>query len=122
MRLFHWTGSEGLEGIRADGAIKATWPRKISEAIPSRVVWLTTRADTDQGWSVGKDLCGNVLVDVPDLEVVPWPAYRMELPAPTVSGLETSARFHGDGDPSTWFVIRRDVGEAEWIEVTDLRA
>jgi hypothetical protein len=120
-RLYHWTGAEGLEGIRAHRAIRATWPTDTSEAIPARVVWLTSREDTDQGWSVNRGLCAYVIVDLPDFEVVPWSAYRCELPVGTAHGLETSARFHGNGDPATWFGIRRDVAEAEWIDIVDLR-
>ena len=82
--------------------------------------WLTSRTDSDQGWKVGSGLCAYVIVEVPDEKVVPWSQYRQELPPGTVSGLETSARFHGKGEPSTWFVMRRGFREAEWVEIIDL--
>jgi hypothetical protein len=121
VQLSHWTSASGLEGIRADRLIRQTWPAETSTAIPRRVVWLTTRTDADQGWSVNKGLCAYVLVEVPDDEVVPWFFYRQELPTGTASGLETSARRHGNGDPTTWFVVRRGLPETDWVEVVDLR-
>jgi len=121
MRLNHWTNATGLEGIRADGLIRATWPTETSVAIPDRVVWLTTRTDSDQGWKFNDGLCAYVVVEVPDGELVPWSTYRAELPPGTVSGLETSVRRWGNGDPASWFVLRRDIPEAEWLELDDLR-
>jgi hypothetical protein len=121
MRLNHWTNTAGLAGIRADRLIRATWPGQLSLAIPERVVWLTTRTDAGQGWSIRKGLCAYVAVDLPDDDVVPWKTYRQELPYGTVGGLETSARAWGNGDPLTWFVGRRDIPEAEWLELVDLR-
>lgn len=121
MRLNHWTDASGLEGIQADGLIRATWPPETSEAIPGRVVWLTDRADLDQGWNVRKDLCAYLAVEIPPADVVLWSQYREELPYGTVSGLETSARSWGNGDPATWFVVRRDIPETEWLELVDLR-
>jgi hypothetical protein len=122
MRLNHWTNAAGLAGIRADGLIRPTWPRELSLAIPRRVVWLTTRTGADQGWSTRKGLCAYVAADLPDDEVVPWNTYRQELPYGTVSGLEASAKAWGNGDPLTWSVVRRDILEAEWLEIVDLRA
>jgi hypothetical protein len=121
MQANHWTNGPGLEGILADRLIRPTWPSLTSAAIPCRVVWLTTRTDTNQGWSVRKDLCAYVTVAVPDDEIVPWNKYRQELPYGTVSGLETSARSWGQGDPQTWFIVRRGIAESEWLEVVDLR-
>jgi len=100
-----------------EGFIRATWPRKTSEAIATRVVWLTSSLDADQGWNVNKNISGYIEVAVLDSELVPWSVYRSELPVGTVSGLEASARFHGHGDPSTWFVVRRDIPRNEWVKV-----
>ena len=117
MPLCHLSDANSLRRILTDGVIRATWPRQTSEAIATRVVWLTSRPDADQGWNVNKNTSGYIEVAVPDPELVPWSAYRLELPPETVSGLETSARFHGNGDPSTWFVVRRDIPKSEWVAV-----
>ena len=117
MPLYHLSDANGLRRILTDGVIRATWPRQTSEAIATRVVWLTSRLDADQGWNVNKNISGYIEVVVPDSELVPWSAYRSELPVGTVSGLETSARFHGCGDPSTWFVIPRDIPRSKWVAV-----
>ena len=100
--------------------IRTTWPTETSDAIPDRVVWLTTRTDSDQGWKFNDGICAYVIVEVPDEEVVPWSEFRQELPPGTMSGLETSARFHGNGDPATWFVIPRGSPAPEWVEIIDL--
>ncbi len=121
VRLNHWTNATGLEGIQADGLIRATWPNETSDAIPDHVVWLTTRTDSDQGCKFNEGLCAYVVVEVPDEEVVAWSSYRVEVPPGTVSGLETSARRWGNGDPATWFVVLRGIPEAEWVELVDLR-
>ena len=121
MRLNHWTNGSGLAGIQADGLIRATWPTEVSESIPHRVVWLTTRTDSDQGWTFNEGLSAYVVVEVPDDDVVPWSSYRGELPYGAVSGLETSAKAWGKGDPATWFIVRRDIPEAEWLEIVDLQ-
>jgi len=121
VRLNHWTNAAGLRGIQSDGLIRVTWPEIVSGDLPSRVAWLTTRTDADQGWSINKDLCAYFIVEVPDDEVVAWSMYRQELAPGPVSGLERSARFHGNGDPTTWFVVRRGIPEAEWLELVDLR-
>jgi hypothetical protein len=74
VELHHWTNAQGLVGILREGLIRTTWPNQTSDAIPNRVVWLTTRRDSDQGWSLNKDLCAYIPVNVPDREVVPWSA------------------------------------------------
>jgi hypothetical protein len=117
MPLYHLSDADGLRGILTDDVIRATWPRQTSEAIASRVVWLTSRRDADQGWNVNKNISGYIEVTVPDSELIPWSAYRSELPFGAVSGLEASARFHGHGDPSTWLVIRRGIPRSEWVAV-----
>lgn len=122
LRLLHWTTSDGLWGILQDHLIRRTWPEAVSEAIPSRVVWLTNRRDVDQGWNAHKDLCAYIEVDLPPSEVSPWSDYRSALPFGTVSALERSSRFWGNGEPATWLVIARDIPAVEWVEVVDLRS
>jgi hypothetical protein len=119
MPLYHLSDAQGLSGILTEGVIRATWPRETSEEIGTRVVWLTTRLDSDQGWNVNRDVCGHIEVSVPESDVVPWSVYRSELPFGTVSGLETSAKAwsNGKSDPSTWFVVRRDIPQSEWVAV-----
>jgi len=79
VELYHWTNARGLAEILREGLIRTTWPRETSDAIPNRVVWLTSRRDPNQGWSLNKDLSAYIRVDVPRLEVVPWSAYAKEL-------------------------------------------
>jgi hypothetical protein len=121
MRLNHWTNASGLEGVLRDRLIRATWPTETSVAIPDRVVWLTTRTDSDQGWKFNESLCAYLIVEVPDEEVVAWSQYRQELPWAVPGVLEDSALRNGNGDPATWFVLRRGIPEAEWLEIVDLR-
>ena len=119
MPLYHLSDAEGLTRIQTQGVIRATWPKETDQAITNRVVWLTSRTDTDQGWNVHKNVCGYIKVSVPDADVIPWSAYRSELPDGTVSGLETSADSWSNGasDLSTWSVVRRDIPRSEWVAV-----
>jgi len=84
-------------------------------------VWPTTRTDSDQGWKFNESLCCYFVAEFPDEELVPSSTYRAVLPPGTASGLETSARRWGNGDPAKGFVLRRNIPEADWVELVDVR-
>jgi len=119
MILYHLTTAIGLAGICNDGVIRRTWPAELSEALPYRVVWLTSEESSKRrGWKEGVPMGARITVDVPDEDVYPWSEWKRRVPPEAASGLEASARGWG-GDPDTWCVIERDVPQDEWLEIIE---
>ena len=114
MRLFHATGVNGLLGILDNNQC-------IAVSVRDQVVWLT---DHKESWirrqaSIGAEATtARITVELRDDEVIPWDKWREVKFSPEArSGLETSARSRGYGDPSTWYVIERPVPCREWVQI-----
>ena len=129
MRLYHLTSRVAADSIRADGAIKATWPlTRQSEGWWrwKSVAWLTREPDPHrQFWKVHQVSEVRFALDLPDDDVHPWSVCKRDLPWNVRNGLERSARSWatvsgGVAHPEDWYVVGRPIPRSEWVEIVDL--